>query len=258
MKKVNIIYKENPIIVSNKEVKKGIHVYECDDLVIQGVEIEKVSSLFEKYNNDDDIDLEISFTDFLENNEINWEYVSEGYCTEEEFIERYQGDVLVNRMIDEVLDAQGYYDWYEEVYFYEYWDGSNWKTLELENEGEDVVFITELEKGSTYEINLYYNIEEKEIFKVYDSYYQGSLLTVDNDAEIEDDAKAIIEDIENLLEKINYEIEHNNKHADKFEGFKITVSLNEEELRTFNYISELYDWWEKEDDNKLHITTQYK
>ncbi|MDY5098759.1 MULTISPECIES: hypothetical protein [Clostridia] len=254
MKKVNPIYREESILVN--EVKKGISIYECNDIVIPDNNIEKISSLLEKYNNDDEINSEISFADFLEDNEINWKYISDGYYTEKEFTEKYEGDTLINMAVDEVLDAQNYYDWYEEVYFYEYWDGHNWQTLDLEDEGEDVVFITEVERKNTYEIDLYYNVEGKETFKVYNSYYEGSLLIVDNDMEIEDESKEVIEDIENLLEKINYKVEHNNKCSDKFEGFKISITADEKEMETFEYISNLYDWFEK-DDKEIHISKKY-
>lgn len=255
MKKVSVMYKEQSIIVPGNEVEKSIYIYESNDLVISDVKIEKISSLFEKYNDDDNIYLEMTFRDYLDKNNVGWNYVGDGCYTESEFIEKYKDDVLINMTMDEVSDAQGYYNGYEESYYYNYWDGSNWRTLELENEGEDVIFITTVEEGKTYQIDLYYNIEEKEVFTVLNSYYQGTLLTQTED--VEDERKAIIEAIENLLEKINNEIEHNNKLADKFEGFKITLELNEEELETFNYISILYDYFEKED-NKLYITTQYK
>lgn len=46
------------------KLKKGISIYECDDIVILDNNIEKISSLLEKYNNDDEINSEIRFTDF--------------------------------------------------------------------------------------------------------------------------------------------------------------------------------------------------
>lgn len=254
MKKVNPIYREESILVD--EVKKGIRIYECNDIVISDNNIEKISSLLKKYNNDDEINSEISFADFLEENEINWEYISGGHYTEKEFTEKYEGDILINIVVDEVLDTQNYYDLYDEVYFYEYWDGYNWQTLDIEDEGEDVVFITEVERKNTYEIDLYYNVEKKETFKVYNSYYEDSLLIIDNDIEIEDELKEVVEDIENLLEKINYKVKHNNKCSDKFEGFEISITADEKEMEAFEYISNLYDWFEK-DDKEIQISKKY-
>lgn len=256
MKKVNVTYKEKTIIVPGNEIKKGIHVYNNDDIVISDSTVEKISSLLEKYNTDDSINLEMIFTDFLDNNEIEWEHICEGYYTEKELIEKYEDYILIDTVADEAYKAKEYYNGYEEFYYYDHWDGSNWETIELENEGQSVVFITTVEEKNTYTIDLYYNIEEKEAFTVLNSFYQGTLLTHIITEAIEDEGKVIIEDIENLLEKINYEIEHNNKCADKHEGFTIAINVSDKELETFSNICSLYDWFEYEE-NKLYITTQY-
>ena len=257
MKKVKVMFEDYSIILSDDEIKEGIEIYESNDIFIPNVTIKQVSDLLEKYNNDEEINLELDFRDILEDNNIYWEYVHEGYFTEEEFINKYKEYVFVNMEVDKVLDAKGYYDWYEEGYFYTYWDGHNWETLDLEDEGEEVIYLSKLKKENTYEINLYYNLEEKEIFTVCNSYYQGSLLAVEEYNDIDDDVKSTLEDIENLLEKINHEIENNNKYSDKFEGFKIDINVTDEEFETFDYIYRLYDWFEKDGD-RLYITSKYK
>lgn len=253
MKKVDVKFGYS-VVLDDDKIEKGIDIYECNDIVVSNVEKETIVNLLEKYNNDDEIEY---FTELLEDNDLYWSYLGDGYYTEEEVLEKYKNDVFVNVKLNEVLDAKEYYDWYPEVCFYTYWDGSNWQTLDLENEGEDVIHLTTLKEGNDYEINLYYNVEEKELFTVYNSYYQGALMRVESYCDIEEDIKPVIENIENLLEKINNEIENNNKYIDKFEGFKIVININDEEFELFEYISDLYDWYEK-DDNKLYIISKYK
>lgn len=254
MKKVNVMYKDYSIVISNDGVEKGIDIYECNDIVVSNVEKETIVNLLKKYNNDDEIEY---FTELLEDNDLYWSYLGDGYYTEEEVLEKYKNDVFVNVKLNEVLDAKEYYDWYEEGYFYTYWDGHNWETLDLEDEGEEVIYLSRLKKENTYEINLYYNLEEKEIFTVYNSYYQGTLMFVETYYNVEDYIKSTLEDIEDLLEKINHEIENNNKCLDKFEGFKIDINISDEEFETFDYIYRLYDWFEKDGD-RLYIANKYK
>ncbi|MGL4451089.1 MAG: hypothetical protein ACRCTZ_07870 [Sarcina sp.] len=257
MKKVYREYENQSIVVD--EVSKGINVWECDDIYVEDMKIEDVKNMLDNYLNDSIVSDDMNFKEFLDMKEIEWNYISDGYYTEDEFNNKYEDYTIVNLNSDTVETAQEYYDNYEVVYYYSYHDGSNFRDIDLLNEGEEVIHIKTLEENKDHAIELYYNIEEKELFTTFNSFYQGTLNVVEENTvteEVEKEYKTLIEDIENLLSKIDYEIRHSNKVADMHEGFKIEIKLDEKELELLDYISSLYNWVEKEDDT-IYISKSF-
>lgn len=179
------VYKEfeeqnNQILVN--EVNKGIDFRGCDNFLVVDVDSLQAKNIdLQKVLNDDEIE---DVTDYLNDIEVDWEYLDGVYEREDALkIDGIIVDTYNNAMYE---DAKELYDTMEEVCYYEYHDGHNWEIIELTDEGTEVEHITTLENENTYTIELYFDKEENEYLKVYNSFYMGTLLEVQEVLDEED------------------------------------------------------------------------
>ena len=87
--------------------------------------------------------------------------------------------VLIDVVNHEARTPYDYYYTCEEIYTYSYWDTNGCEVMELTSEGTEVEKIKTIEKGDTYTKDLYYDTEDKEYFVVFNSFFEGSFLTVE-------------------------------------------------------------------------------
>lgn len=170
---------EQPTEYVVNEVKCGIITEGkgFTDLCINDRKIEEVEEILQDYMEDEEID---DLEEYLEKNNIEYQYIKDGFFTLEEFLEKYDEDtVLIDVVNHEARTPYDYYYTCEEIYTYSYWDTNGCEVMELTSEGTEVEKIKTIEKGDTYTKDLYYDTEDKEYFVVFNSFFEGSFLTVE-------------------------------------------------------------------------------
>lgn len=188
------VYKEygefegaNTILVN--EVLEGIDLRGCDNFILVDIDSLQAKNIdLQEILNNDKVE---NIKDYLNDKDFEWKYLDEVYEMEE--VLKIDG-IIVDTYNNEVYeDTKEFYDTMEEVYYYEYYDGHNWRIIELSGEGTEVEHVTTLEEDNTYTIELYFDKEENEYLKVYNSFYAGSLLEVQEILN-EDEAKEYLEE----------------------------------------------------------------
>ena len=185
---------ENKLIqISNKEdVKEAIYLPETTYLTKEQVE---------EFKNDFGIDL------------YNTEYISTKYEENEDELEEWlddnkqyptqicQGhyceDIIAKEEIEDIFDNGGILinddyiitddSGYDYELYYPYWDGSNYRVIEVEDLYEIEAEHIGTTPGDTFNIR-HYKISDGLEFSIYSSFYQGSLDEVE-----EDDVEKVLE-----------------------------------------------------------------
>ena len=170
---------EQPTEYVVNEVKCGIITERkgFTDLCVNDKKIEEVEEILQDYMEDEEID---DLEEYLEKSNIEYQYVEDGFFTLEEFLEKYDEDtVLIDVANHEARTSYDYYYTCEEIYTYSYWGTNGCEVMELISEGTEVEKIKTIEKGDTYTKDLYYDTENKEYFVVFNSFFKGSFLVVE-------------------------------------------------------------------------------
>lgn len=177
---------ERYLLVQKDSINKMVYMGENQDKIFdpKTVDMEKVKEYFE---NEDLQEEHGRFVDYLEDMEISFDYMKDGiYVDPAEEIERLEGMIIYSCQDDSFSEPDDYFYCFETENIFEYWDGSNWKQIVLDDDGEDYE-LEELESNHHdrgHYTNYLYKVTDKtdntvEYLTVCCSQYAGSLPTVD-------------------------------------------------------------------------------
>lgn len=177
---------KNIVIYNGSEIEEAVWM-QYNMYVISKVDYEK----YKKYlNSITDEDEEMNIYDWLENNDVEYKNWCEEWIKANKIEKELENENVIIDSDNSVFNNNSF----EYSLIYEYWDGSNWKIIELENPEGDSCEITDeigkLGKVAIYtgEYNEYgewgdyktgeteiYKSENNNYYKIYSSYYQGEL-----------------------------------------------------------------------------------